>query len=177
MNLIFTIIKLFKKNLHLKNEEEEFPYEINYLYEKDKEDNNNTLFDNDNFKLFNTKEKKLYLLGYNEYDCFSFKSHRLGIFELCISEKKNKKIASFTECIDFKYNYKEYKLYLLSSDTFWIYDFSEVENDCYFYTEEINFTHHKKLPLLNDYILIFDVHIIYRKILALFIYLYFSQNN
>lgn len=61
MNLIFTIIKLFKKNLHLKNEEEEFPYEINYLYEKDKKDNNNTLFYNDNFKLFNTKEKKLYL--------------------------------------------------------------------------------------------------------------------
>ena len=111
IELNFYNIKTFKKEFTIKNEVEKLP---SHSY----------------FKLFYSKGKTMYLLGYTEHvfnNVFKYPS-KLVIFELIIKEKKIIKKAVFTNYVNFIDDLKDDKIYLLSSNKIMVYDFSKKNN-------------------------------------------------
>ena len=112
----------------------------------------------DQWKIYFTKDKQLFLIGYfNEFkDFFVFKENRnLGIYLLNIEKRTIEKKTSF----NYKYfveNQKDDKLYIVDDEVLIAYDFksnTQIEKK----EKILNKTKAKKLVFVDDYLLLLNM--------------------
>lgn len=154
-NYIISVVETSPKEYEFhfyktRNFEREFILKINKEENKENEKY-------DIFKLIYTKNKKLYLIGYQmltiDYD--GYVERELGIFRLEIEKKIIEKIASYT-INDFYIDLKEDKIYIIDYCSFITYDLLKETSN----TNEKDFGGHsgfldwEKIFLVDNYFLI-----------------------